>query len=99
MQLKIIQPALSRNIRVLEERVGVVILFNRSQPEVTPTVYEQCLINLGKPIFLDSQKLELEISLLKRDEQGSLECRCRLNTCGSLCRAPPHVGLFNETHQ
>ena len=91
MQLKITQSALSRNIRVLEERVGV-ILFNRSQPEVTPTVYEQCLINLGKPIFLDSQKLELEISLLKRDEKGSLECRCRLITCGSLCRVPPHVG-------
>ena len=70
-ELNLTQPALSRNLRVLEEQLGVM-LFSRSRPEIAPTVFGQHVITVGKSILQDSRRLELEIAQLNGLERGDL---------------------------
>ena len=70
-ELKLTQPALSRNLRVLEEQLGVK-LFSRSRPEIAPTVFGQHVITAGKSILQDSRRLELEIDQLNSLDRGTL---------------------------
>ena len=70
-ELNLTQPALSRNLRVLEEQLGVM-LFSRSRPEIAPTVFGQHVITAGKSILEDSRKLELEIAQLNGLQRGAL---------------------------
>lgn len=71
-ELNLTQPALSRNLRVLEEQLGVP-LFSRSRPKIAPTVFGQHIINMGKSILLDSQKMELEIAQLAGLAKGTIK--------------------------
>ncbi|MBE9539861.1 MAG: LysR family transcriptional regulator [Proteobacteria bacterium] len=70
-ELNLTQPALSRNLRVLEEQLGVM-LFSRSRPQIEPTVFGQHVITVGKSILQDSRRLELEIAQLNGLERGVL---------------------------
>lgn len=70
-ELNLTQPALSRNLRVLEEKLGVM-LFSRSRPQIEPTVFGQHVITTGKSILQDSRRLELEIAQLNGLERGAL---------------------------
>lgn len=71
-ELNLTQPALSRNIRVLEEQLGVA-LFSRSRPQIAPTLFGQHIINRGTSLLLDSQKMELEIAQLAGLERGTIK--------------------------
>ena len=70
-QLNISQPALSRSIALLEEQLGVK-LFDRSKREVVPTVFGKHVLERGKPVLQDMQRMERDLNLLQGLESGEL---------------------------
>ena len=69
------QPALSRSIAQLEDRLGVK-LFDRSKREVVPTIFGEHLLQRGKPVLQDIQKMERDLNLLQGLESGKLVIGC-----------------------
>ena len=70
-KLNISQPALSRSIGLLEERLGVK-LFDRSKREVVPTIFGKHILERGKPILRDMGMMERDLNLLQGLESGEL---------------------------
>ncbi len=70
-ELNISQPALSRSISQLENRLGVQ-LFDRSKREVVATVFGEHILQRGEPVLRDMQMMERDLSLLQGLESGEL---------------------------
>ena len=70
-ELNISQPALSRSIALLEDRLGVK-LFDRSKREVVPTVFGEHILQRGKPVLQEMQMMERDLNLLQGLESGKL---------------------------
>jgi DNA-binding transcriptional LysR family regulator len=69
--LSLSQPALSRSISVLEQRLGVQ-LFDRTPGGVEPTAYGRILIARGEEITLKEKELLREMLLMQGVEIGEL---------------------------
>lgn len=69
--LNISQPALSRSIALLEDRLGVK-LFDRSKRGVMPTVFGEHILQRGTPVLRDVQMMERDSYLLQGLESGKL---------------------------
>jgi DNA-binding transcriptional LysR family regulator len=69
--LSLSQPALSRSISVLEQRLGVQ-LFDRTPGGVEPTAYGRLIIERGKEISLKENELLRELQLMQGVEIGEL---------------------------
>jgi len=67
--LNMSQPALSRSIAKLEEYLGVS-LFDRQSGGVTPTLFGEVLLGLGKPILSEMEELERQILVLQNIDAG-----------------------------
>ncbi len=65
------QPGLSRAIQSLE-KVLDVLLFDRNNRKITPTVYGQHILDFGKTLLRDASRLESDLELLKEGERGEL---------------------------
>jgi len=70
-ELGMTQPGLSRAIKSLENMLDV-ILFDRNNREITPTVYGQHILDFGKALLRDTNRLESDLKLLKEGERGEL---------------------------
>ena len=70
-ELKMTQPGLSRAIQNLETALGV-LLFDRNNREISPTVYGQHILDFGKTLLRDASRLESDLELLKEGERGEL---------------------------
>ena len=70
-ELGMTQPGLSRAIQSLE-KVLDVLLFDRNNREITPTVYGQHILDFGKTLLRDANRLESDLELLKEGERGEL---------------------------
>lgn len=70
-ELKMTQPGLSRAIQNLEIALGV-LLFDRNNREISPTVYGQHILDFGKTLLRDASRLESDLELLKEGERGEL---------------------------
>ena len=70
-KLGMTQPGLSRAIKSLEDSLGV-LLFDRNNREISPTVYGQHIIDFGNPLLRDASRLESDLNLLKEGERGKL---------------------------
>ncbi len=66
------QPALSRSIRALEERLGVP-LFDRQGASVEVTLYGKVLLQRAGNALVETEELQREIQLLKGLETGELK--------------------------
>jgi len=69
--LHLTQPALSRSIAGLEERVGEK-LFNRTSRGVEPTAFGKLLLSRGQALLDDATELEREFKLMRGLESGEL---------------------------
>ena len=69
--LHISQPALSRSIALLEQRLGV-ILFDRTHAGVEPTSYGRLILERGKDIVRKEDELQRELLLMRGIEIGDL---------------------------
>lgn len=65
------QPGLSKNIRQIEERLGVP-LFSRSTAGVRPTLAGSQLTERGRQILLDLESIEHDLVQLGRGEEGAV---------------------------
>ncbi|MEA3466977.1 MAG: LysR family transcriptional regulator [Thermodesulfobacteriota bacterium] len=70
-ELGMTQPGLSRAIQSLEKTLDV-ILFDRNKREITPTVYGQHILDFGKTLLRDANRLQSDLELLKEGERGEL---------------------------
>lgn len=70
-ELGMTQPGLSRAIQSLENMLDV-LLFDRNNREVTPTIYGQHILDFGRPLLRDASRLESDLELLKEGEKGEL---------------------------
>ncbi len=70
-ELGMTQPGLSRAIKSLENSLDV-LLFDRNNREITPTVYGQHILDFGKTLLRDARRLESDLDLLKEGERGEL---------------------------
>lgn len=69
--LHITQPALSRSIRDLEERVGFQ-MFDRSGSRVVPTDLGHAFVDRARDLLAHAEALDREVALLKGSERGKL---------------------------
>ena len=65
------QPGLSRAIKTLEN-VLEVLLFDRNNRKITPTVHGQHILKFGKPLMQDCKRLEHDLQQLKEGANGEL---------------------------
>jgi len=70
-ELNISQPALSRSISHLEDRLGLK-LFDRSKQEIVPTVFGELILERGKPVLQDMYMMERDLVQLQGLESGEL---------------------------
>jgi len=68
-ELRMTQPDLSRAIKSLQNVLDVQ-LFDRNIREITPTVYGQHILDFGKTLLRDANRLESDLELLKEGERG-----------------------------
>jgi DNA-binding transcriptional LysR family regulator len=69
--LHITQPALSRSIRDLEERVGFG-LFDRSGSRIVPTDLGRAFVDRARDLLAHAEALDRDVALLKGNERGAL---------------------------
>lgn len=74
-KLRISQPALSRSIINLQEKLGVK-LFDRFGGKLQPTRYGALVLERGKRILNDRDMLQRDISMLKGGETGVINIGC-----------------------
>ncbi|WP_272701267.1 LysR family transcriptional regulator [Desulfovibrio sp. Fe33] len=74
-KLCISQPALSRSILNLEEKLGVR-LFNRTRGKLRPTRYGALILQRGEKLLHDMTLLHRDISMLKGGENGVIHIGC-----------------------
>lgn len=70
-ELGMTQPGLSRAIKSIESTLDV-ILFDRDNRKVTPTVYGQHILEFGTPLLHDANRLESDLKLLRDGKKGKL---------------------------
>lgn len=91
-KLCISQPALSRSILVLEEKLGVKF-FDRAQGKLLPTPYGRMVLSRGGSILKEFEILHRDINLLQNSEQGVLTIGCGPIPAETL--AGEAIGRFN----
>lgn len=67
--LHMTQPALSKAIQKIEERIGVT-LFDRTKRQVKPTRFAELIVKRGQQILSETYELEHEINLMNNAETG-----------------------------
>ena len=90
-KLFLTQPAVSQQIRSLEEQVGAKLLI-RSARQVRPTAQGQLLRDYAKKILFLSQQASVAIQSMSEEVSGSL-CVGTVNSIG-LHLISPLIGLF-----
>lgn len=74
-KLCISQPALSRSILVLEEKLGIKF-FDRTRGKLVLTQYGRIVLSRGSGILKEMQLLHRDINMLQGGEQGVLNIGC-----------------------
>lgn len=93
--LCISQPALSRSILLLEEKLGVKF-FDRAQGKLVPTTYGRLVLSRGRSLLKELRLLHRDIQLLQSSEQGVLTIGCGPIPAETL--AGEAVGRFNNLY-
>ncbi len=57
--------------RVLKKTLDVILL-DRNNREIPPTVYGQHILDFGKTLLRDASRLQADLELLKEGERGEL---------------------------
>ncbi|MDZ4661679.1 MAG: LysR family transcriptional regulator [Pseudomonadota bacterium] len=94
-KLFLTQPAVSQQIRNLEEELGVELLV-RGVRQVKPTLQGQLLFEYAKKIMYLTKQAEVAIQSMKSDVKGRLDIGT-LNSIG-MYMVSPIVGLFLKTN-
>ncbi len=94
-KLCISQPALSRSILILEEKLGIKF-FDRAHGKLVPTAYGRMVLRRGGNILKEFQSLHRDISLMQNCEQGVLTIGCGPIPAETL--AGEALGRFNRLY-
>lgn len=73
--LNLSQPALSRSISNLEERLGVR-LFDRKHNDVTPTLFGRYILDKGENLLQELKLLNRDLHLLRDNQIGEIHVGC-----------------------
>ncbi|EGB13913.1 transcriptional regulator, LysR family [Pseudodesulfovibrio mercurii] len=92
-KLCISQPALSRSILTLEDKLGVR-LFDRLRGKLLPTRYGALILQRGERLLNDIDLLHRDIALLKGGEKGEINVGCGPFPAELL--AGDAIGRFNK---
>ena len=93
--LCISQPALSRSVSTLEEKLGVKV-FDRTRGGLVPTRYGEIILKRGERVLKELALLERDVSMVHGGEKGIISLGCGPFPAEVL--AGEAIGRFNRTY-